>query len=293
MGLLSGLKKLGLANMEDAEIIEKKDPEKKKAEPVIEKSPEEVEAEAVFEKTVTCPVCDIPFKIKAIRPGRAKLKGSDSDLRPRYEKVDPIKYDAIACNNCGYAGLTKYFPHVSSRQMHDIKEQISPTFRGYEYHEGIYTYDDAIMRYKLALVTSIVKRAKNSERAYTALKLAWILRGKREMIANDPSKKEEIRELYKDELEAIGVAYEGFTIALSKEATPIANMDENTLMYLLADLARRLKKYSDASRLCGTVLTNKSTQPRLKERAHDLKEMIVSEMKRAKEIQAQNAARDD
>ncbi len=292
MGLLSGLGNLGLGDMEEVTIIEDKKQEKKKDEPVVEKTPEQLELEAIFERTVTCPVCDQQFKIKTMRPGKAKLEGTDTDLRPRYEKMDPIKYDAIACNLCGYAALTKYFPRLASRQLHDIKEQIQPHFKGYDTHDGIYTYDDAIMRYKLALVTTVVKKAKNSERAYTALKLAWVLRGKRETFKDNVMKQKEAEALLKDELEALQVAFDGFNIALSKESPPIANMDENTVMYLIAELARRLKKYDEASRLCGMVLTNKNTQPRLKERAYDLKEMIQAEMKKAKEEQGDAKSED-
>ena len=168
-----------------------------------------------------------------------------------------------------------------------------------------------------------MKKAKNSERAYTALKLAWILRGKREMLTKEltqgnapqpaapapqadgtpaapkPAKqplteaqkkeyKEMIIRLKADEDEALGVAYDGFTISLSKESAPIANMDENTVVFLLAELAHRLKKYDEASRLCGIVLTNKDTQPRLKERAFDLKEAIQNEVKQLKEKEAAN-----
>ena len=95
--------------------------------------------------------------------------------------------------------------------------------------------------------------------------------------------REEMTELYRDELEALGLAYEGFTTALAKESVPIANMDENTLLYLLAELARRLRKFTDASRLCGMLLTHKNVPPRLKDRALDLKEMILNDKKKYKE----------
>ena len=50
MGLLSGLKELGLGSLEDTTIIEDKKQEKKADEPVIEKTPEELELEAIFDK---------------------------------------------------------------------------------------------------------------------------------------------------------------------------------------------------------------------------------------------------
>ena len=291
MGLLSDLKALGLGQFEDAKIIE--DPAKKKAEEVVVvKTPEELEKEAVFVRNIKCPVCDHDVSLLALRPGKAKLEGTDSDLRPKYEKMDPIKYDAIACNSCGFAALTKYFGHLASRQVRDIKEQISPSFKGFEFKGELYSYDDAILRYKLALASEIVKKAKNSEKAYTALKLAWVFRGKRESLSKDEAKKEENKQeiitLFSAELEALKIAYDGFTIAISKESEPIAGMDSLTVQYLLADLARRLKKYDEASRLCAGVLTNQSVQPRLKERAYDLKVMIQEEVKKQKEAAAAN-----
>ncbi len=286
MGLFSGLKNLGLGDLENTKVIEEKHRVKKETEKPVEKTPEELEAEMVMDRTLKCPICDIPFPIKFIRSGKAKLAGTDTDLRPRYEKVDPLKYDAIACPSCGYAALTKYFEHLGSRQMKDIKINICPTFKGFDVHDGLYTYDDAILRHKLALLCAVVKNGKNSERAYTALKLAWMLRGKRETIVRDETKKDEVIELYNDEMEALSAAYEGFTLALSKEVAPIAGMDENTLLYLLAELARKLKKFDDASRLCGSLLLNKSVPPRLKERTHDLKGRIQADMKKQKEKQA-------
>ncbi len=283
MSLFSSLKGFGLGELENTPIIEDGKKDAKAQGPVVEKTPEELEREAVFERTVKCPVCDLEFRFLAMRPGKAKLEGSDTDLRPRYEKMDPIKYDAIACCNCGYGALTKYFGHLASRQVRELKERMEASFEGYNFEGGIYSYDDAIFRYTLALASCVVKKGKNSERAYTALKLAWVLRGKQAQLEKDETKKEERARLAADELEALGVAYEGFTIAISKESAPIAGMDENTVVYLLAELARRLKKYDEASRLCGTVLTNQGVQPRLKERAFDLKTMIQEELKQQKE----------
>lgn len=48
--------------------------------------------------------------------------------------------------------------------------------------------------------------------------------------------------MYMDERECLKNAYEGFLKAISSEAFPMAGMDENTLQYLLADLAREAWK---------------------------------------------------
>jgi hypothetical protein len=142
-----------------------------------------------------------------------------------------------------------------------------------------YSYDDAIIRHKLALVCSVVKRAKNSERAYTSLKLAWILRAKRQTLNfKDENQKEEIKSLYLDELECIKNAYEGFNIAMSSEEYPIAGMDEMTMKYLMSDLARKLKKFDVALKFTGDIITSKGAANRIKDKALQQKELIKHDM---------------
>ena len=40
-----------------------------------------------------------------------------------------------------------------------------------------YSYEKAIERYKLALYNTLVKKGKNSEKAYECLKISWLYRG--------------------------------------------------------------------------------------------------------------------
>ena len=273
MGLFSGFEKLGLGNFENAEIIEKNVVKSDAQQAVVVKTPEEKEREAIFDKHYTCPVRDLSFSSKMIRTGKIKLAAKDTDLRPFYEDVDPHKYDVVCCDKCGYSALTRYYGKLSMRQIKEIHDKIGVTFKGLNTDKELYSYDDAIVRYKLALVNCIVKGAKNGERAYTSLKLAWVLRGKRESLDKDKAI-EEIKQLYKDELECLQNAYDGFVAAMANESFPIAGLDENTLMYLVAELARRLGKYEESARLLGRVITSRTTPERLKEQALVIKELL-------------------
>ena len=276
MGLFSDMEKFGLKDFKDVKVIEKDKPAQVDIEKLKPKEPEKKETDALFDKHYTCPVCDLRFSTRSIRAGRIKLVEKDIDLRPIYDFVDPLKYDVITCDKCGYSALGRYFGKISVKQGKDIKEAIGNNFSGIENHKDIYTYDDAIERHKLALICSIVKNAKNGERAYTCLKLAWVIRGKRNgMDSKDPA----FKELYLQEMECIKNAYEGFVLALSKEPLPIAGMDENTLKYIMSDMARKLKKYDEAVKLLGSVITSRTTNDRLKEEALKLKEMIKAELK--------------
>ena len=86
-GLLSGLEQFGLSNLESMDLYEtpKKEEEGDKGE---QKTHTVQEQDFLFDKSFTCPLCDREFKARTVKIGKAKLAGSDLDLRPRYEQID-------------------------------------------------------------------------------------------------------------------------------------------------------------------------------------------------------------
>ena len=206
------------------------------------------------------------------------------DLRPRYEHIDTLKYSVISCPYCGYTAITRYFEHLSSMQVKMIREKICVNFKPADNVEPtLIDYDTAIERYKLALFNTIVKKGKNSEKAYTCLNLAWLLRGKRESLdAKDPKMAEQIKECREQEEAFYAQAYEGFTKAVSTETYPMCGMDECTMDYLLATMAYHYKKYDVASKCIARILQSAAASKKMKDRAYELKERIVEEIKRSK-----------
>ena len=279
MGLLSGLSDLGLGKLEGAEIFEEeKKPEPKKVEKPKEEAPFD-ENDVLFDKSAECPVCGKKFTYRAVRTGKARPIGQDPDLRTRYEKFDPAKYDVVVCPYCGYAVLTKYFMSLPAAQVKLLREGIGGKVHGVA-NNPILSYDDAIQRYQLALASSIVKHAKDSEKAFVCLKMAWVIRGKKESITeDDPDYEEVMKQLRDDENEALKAAYEGFVSARQKESFPIAGMDEITIDYLLAVLSARFEKYDVAQKLIAGILLNRTANNRIKDRTRDLKDQVLMEMK--------------
>ncbi len=279
MGLLSGLSDLGLGKLEGAEIFEEeKKPEPKKVEEPKEEAPFN-ENDVLFDKSAECPVCGKKFTFRAVRTGKARPIGQDPDLRTRYEKFDPAKYDVVVCPYCGYAVLTKYFTSLPAAQVKLLREGIGGKVHGVA-NNPILSYDDAIQRYQLALASSIVKHAKDSEKAFVCLKMAWVIRGKKESITeDDPDYEEVMKQLRDDENEALKAAYEGFVSARQKESFPIAGMDEITIDYLLAVLSARFEKYDVAQKLIAGILLNRTANNRIKDRTRDLKDQVLMEMK--------------
>lgn len=283
--MFSGLESLGLGNLSELQLFEKKEKEKE-SEKQEASSAEVKEEDLLFDKSFTCKVCDEEFKSKMVRTGKVKLIGSDMDLRPKYQHIDSLKYDAIVCPHCGYAALSRFFNYMTDTQARLIKENISSKFKGIKEGETVLSYDEAITRHKLALVNAVVKHAKASEKAYICLKLAWLYRGKSENLPDDTANRKEVKkQLAEQERESISNAYEGFMEAFSKEPFPMCGMDELTLTYLTADLARQIGKYEDSLRMIARVLTSREANERIKSKARDMKEMIREELGRKDEKQ--------
>ena len=87
-------------------------------------------------------------------------------------------------------------------------------------------------------------------------------------------KKEEVAELIAEEKELLTNAFEGFEAAFGKEDFPMCGMDQYTMMYLLAELARRIGRTDEAKRYVSKVLVARDAQPRIKNKAFDLKEKL-------------------
>lgn len=281
-GLLSGLGNFGLGNLENMDLYEKpKKKEEEAAAPVVVQ-----EQDFLFDKTFTCPICDKDFKARTVKIGKAKLIGTDPDLRPKYEQVDLLKYDVIMCPHCGYAALSRYFKFITSPQAKRITETISKNFKPITETKEIYTYDEALERYKLTLANAIVKIAKNSEKAYICLKTAWLLRGKGENLDKaDPEYEAKKKQVAEEESEFLKNALDGFLAARQSETFPMCGMDESTVDYVISVTATKFEQYDVASKLISQIIASPNTNPRMKDKARDLKEEIV------KQIKIKNAAK--
>lgn len=280
--LLSGLSKLGLGNLENTSIYEEPKDEKKdgKQEKAVEKVQEK---DLIFDRSFECPVCYEKVTSKVMKSGKAKLLRTDKDLRPVYEGIDAQKYDVVVCPHCGFSAITRFFVPMTAGQAKLIKENISSKVHLTPHTGEIYTYEQAFERYQLALASAVVRQTKSSEKAYCCLKSAWLLRGwQEELAAAEGDNKEKIAELKEAEKEYLQNAMEGLSTAKASENFPVCGMDENTVDYLLAVLAFWAGKYDVASRLIAALLTTPTANARVKDKARDLKDEIVAELKKAK-----------
>ncbi len=276
--LLAGL---GLDDLKDVDIFE--DATKKQEENQEVLAPVVQEKDLIYDKSFVCPVCGEKFTNKIMKTGKARMLGMDKDLRPIHEGVDTQKYDVIMCPECKYAALSRYFPYVTSMQAKLIREHITAKVKVHQFNDATYTYPEAIERYKLALANAVVKHARNSEKAYISLKSAWMFRGYAKQLEDDPTAESgEPESMYEMEEAHLQNAYKGFTEAIKAEGFPMCGMDEVTIDYLLAVLALHCKEYDHSGKLVSKILTSANATSRIKDKARDLKEEILQEMKKNK-----------
>ncbi len=279
MGLLSGIHLFGLGDLEDADLYEKKQKNTERGEGHVTAIREE---DILFDKNYTCPVCEGEFKTRTVRVGKAHLLGTDMDLRPKYEGIDMLKYDTVVCPVCGYAALSRYFKELTGAQIKMIENGICMHYAGREPDGAVYTYEQALERYKLVLANAIVKHARASEKAYICLKSAWLLRGMGEALDMQEQTALFKKASYeKQEKEYLDNALEGFLAARQTESFPICGMDESTVDYLIAVLAMEMEKYDISLKILSSLITSKQTNPRTKDKARDVKEILMQKIKEA------------
>lgn len=283
MDLLSGLEQFGIyAEQDDMEIYAD---EKRKAGSVKKQETKEdkkvlTEVDYLFTKKINCTICDREIYVRMVKGTKLKRMQPDFDLRPRFEGIDALKYDVFACPYCGYAAMGRYFDHLTRGQIQLVKDNVCANFRyASDDLPDVYTYEETVTRYKLALYSSIVKRARTSEKAYTCLKLAWLYR---EMEQGESGKDAALKAEYKKLWERFyKEAYDGFQHAIVNEDFPMCGMDTYTMDYLLAALGYYFKDYSYASRCISHILSSRTVGRRIKDKALDLKEIIIADIKKS------------
>lgn len=285
MGLLSGLEKFGLEQMDTTNLFE--DEKKPKAEQQGQadapKEEKHLETEFLLLKSIRCPVCDHVFRTRLVKTGRVKRLEPDFDLRPRFAYIDTNKYDVSSCPKCGYTAINRYFSHITSGQVKLIDQGVHSKFKANTLVNAedvleAYTYEEAIEYCKLALYCTMVKRGSTSEKAYECLKLSWLYRGWREKLESEGTNDRELLSNVKEEEDAYyKQAYEGFMKAIASESFPMCGMEESTVN-ILANMAFKLEKYDASSKLVSAILASRVASRSVKDRAMTLKEEIIKKL---------------
>lgn len=221
----------------------------------------------MFDRKIQCPVCGKPSTVRAIRSSCIRVLSRDTDFMTCYGEPNPMLYDTWFCKYCGYAAPSSKFNTLLERQKMLIKEKISSKWKIHKEYPPQYTEDIAIEINQLALLNTVIKMGKDSEKAMICMKIAWLNRLKKDT---------------DNEKRFLHNACEGFQLAYQHEVFPIAGMDEATLGYLIGELSRRLGDTQKALQWFGRVLVDRNAKQRIKDMARDQKD-IMNSAEKAKE----------
>lgn len=252
--IFEGLEKILSTKVDNIDIYQKESKEASTSNKEKVLKPEDV----IYLKEYECYICNNVFENSTVKVRAAKYIRSDTDLKMFYEPVDPMYYDVIFCTKCGYATVSRQFKKLNTKQEEAIRERITKNFKPTEY-PLVLSLDQAIERYKMALLNTIVKNGKDGEKAYICLKLAWLYRDKKDD---------------KLERECIENAIHGFSEALQKEDFPLFGIERPTLMYILADLLRRTGDKEASLKYLSSIIVERGVNERVKDKARALKDMI-------------------
>lgn len=228
------------------------------------------QVEPVYNSKTDCPVCKNTFSVGKVRSKFVRSRGQDSDLRPLYEGVNPLFYDAIVCPSCGFAHIGLNFDDLTQHDFKAIRDKISPKWTQREF-SGARDVDQAIEAYKLALLNIRVRGGLASELAKACLRLSWMYRIKGDTVLDH---------------KFMEFAFTYYQDAYMKEHLPVGKLDEFTVMYMIGELGRRLGKYQDSltwfSRLMSEAMRPENKPripPNLLDMARDQVQLTKDEIK--------------
>ncbi len=197
------------------------------------------------------------------------LEGIKVNLRPNYKSVDPIRYDILLCEVCGYAALNRNFKKITDWQIKEVREKISKKYVGKKYPE-VYSYEVALERYKMALYNDVVMRRTDLNKAFLCLKASWVL----ESLIENCTEFKQLSE-YKDNYQSfVENAFKGFSKGYNEVVFPIFGMNQSTFQYLLGALAYESGDIKSTGFWLGKVLLSPASSGRIKDKARELKEKI-------------------
>lgn len=217
---------------------------------------EDLSKKLFYDKTYVCPMCNKDFTAKTIRIGKNQLLTIDDDLYTHYALVNPLLYDVITCPHCHYTSLSKLFDKLLAKQKEWLKDTIYALQRQNMSYAEHPTTEEAIYKYKLALLMAMTKKSKIGEQSYLALHIAWLYRDLKDSA---------------NEMIFLEKALNGFIETLEKETLPILGFDEHTVLYIISAIAYKLNKIDIAKKYLSTLIVASGIPPRIKDRALELK----------------------
>ena len=216
-----------------------------------------MEIPAYYQQSIECIFCKQNFKTTKIRSKFIKVEHHETDFQPIYEnkEINPLLYNIYVCEHCGFSftkDFTKYFaPGVNNL----IKEQVTDKWvsRSFGHERSI---QEGIITYKLAIHCGTIKKEKFVTIGGLALRTAWLFR---------------LMENTAQEQRFLEIARNRYADSYMNDDYRGSQMSETKMLYLIAELSRKIKDIEYATRYFSKVIEKQSTslEPKIIEMAKE------------------------
>ena len=192
-----------------------------------------------------------------IRTRFVRTASHESDFKPIYSNLqaNPLYYNIAVCPICGFSFTEEFSPYFPPGTQDEIHNRITVKWSGRSFGSER-NEDEAIETYKLAYLSAMYKREKAITIAGLLLRIAWLYRDKK---------------YTEEELRFLAMAKNNYINCYSEGDYIGTQMSELRVLYLIAELARRLGDNKEAVRYFSRVLEQQrnSTEPQIIKMARD------------------------
>lgn len=218
-----------------------------------------------YSKKVECFNCDNNFSSTKIRSRFIRISSHETDFKPVYtkNKVNPLYYNVTVCPLCGFSFTDEFSPYFAPETREAIQQQITSKWNGRSYGD-LRDVNEAIDTYKLAYLSALYKKEKPITIAGLTLRIAWLYREK---------------ELLKEEINFLTIARDLYINSYSEGDHVGTQMSETRVLYLIAELSRRIGDEKEAIKSFSQIIEQQrtSTEPNIiemaKERWREMREV--------------------
>lgn len=230
-----------------------------------------MEISPYYQKSIECLHCKKQFKTTKVRSKFVKVESYTSDFQPIYQnkEVNPLLYNIFVCEHCGFSFTEEFSKYFAPGMKDEIQEKIANKWIPRSYGEER-SIEEGILTYKLSIFCGTIKKEKFINIAGLALRTAWLYR---------------LQQKHKEEQRFLEIARDRYENSYINGDFSGTQMSETRVLYLIAELSRRIGDVDYATRYFSKVIEKQSTsfEPKIvemaKERWQEIRESKEKEAK--------------
>lgn len=217
-----------------------------------------------YDKKIKCLNCHHHFTTTKIRSRFVRVASHDTDFKPNYtdDKINPLYYNVSICPDCGFGFTEETSPYFPPDAQEIIRKTVTAKWNGRSFSETR-DIDEAIETYKLAYLSAMLKKEKQISLAGLTLRLAWLYRDKGQQ---------------DEEMRFLTISRDLYSDSYSEQDYVGTQMSETRVLYVIAELSRRIGEEEEAIRSFSRVIEQQRTslEPQIvkmaKERWREIRE---------------------